>query len=148
MATSTMKMEHDDSFADDDEEDVGAGIMIGWANDATLHACLVVDGAPISQGENPAASGVALRTWFSNLVIGVSPDSPVKLEGGELSTCFFHHLSIAEYGDIVQALLSPLIMKWGVSLNAAGLSAGTFYMVTCAGRGKNDARQQSFVPFL
>nr|QUJ09343.1 crinkler 18 [Plasmopara viticola] len=125
------------------------GIAIGWADDATLHACLGITGAPVAQGANAAASGVALRAWFSGLVVAVHANSPAMLAGGIPSSEFFDHLSIAEYGVLANALNSiPINLVWGPALNAAGVSAGRFFMVTHTGRGRNHAMHQVYVPFL
>nr|QUJ09353.1 crinkler 29 [Plasmopara viticola] len=141
-----------------DEND--PGIAINWADDAILHACLGVVGAPgvagapevaiapVAQGANAAASGAAIRAWFSGLVVAENVNSPVILAEGIRSSMLFHHLSLHEYGAIVDALLTdPISLDWGHALRAAGLSAGTFNMVTDGGRGKNEAMPQRFVPF-
>ncbi|KAE9047082.1 hypothetical protein PR002_g1243 [Phytophthora rubi] len=130
--------------------DIGhPGIAISWADDATVHACLGVAGAPVPQGSNAAASGAALRAWFSGLVVAANANSPVTLAGGIRSSEFFDHLSIADYGAITQELQTdPIMLVWGPALNAGGLSAGRFYMVTATGRGRNHAMPRGFVPFL
>jgi hypothetical protein len=100
------------------------------------------------QGENAAASGVAIRAWFSNLVIAENANSPAPLGGGLPSFMFFHHLSFSEYSKIVEKLLArPISRIWG-SLDAAGLSAGKFVAVSDGGRGRNDAQRHTFVPFI
>jgi hypothetical protein len=70
------------------------------------------------------------------------------LRGEIQSSMFFHHLSLAKYGAITMAVQANAIMAWWAPLNAAGLSAGTFFMMTDKGRGRSEAMQQRFSPFL
>jgi hypothetical protein len=80
------------------------------------------------------------------LVVAVNANSPVVL--GIPSSMFFHHLSLVEYGDITAELLTDdIALQWEVALAAANLSAGTFYMVTDGGKGRNAGMQRRFVPF-
>jgi hypothetical protein len=128
-------------------DEADPGIAIGWNDDAAIHACLGVAGAPVSQGPNAAASSVAMRSWFSCIVTGVNPNSPVNLPGGAPSAEFFHHLTLPQYGQIVMQLISPPVIVWTAALDGAGLSAGRFYMVTASGQGRNDAMVQAYAPF-
>ncbi|RLO02564.1 hypothetical protein DYB28_014062 [Aphanomyces astaci] len=87
---------------------------------------------------------MALRGWFSNLVVAVNAHAPVLLPGDDVpSHSYFHNLSRIEYGTVVNALQRDAILHWFSPLCAAGLSAGTFYMVV-----DDDATQQRYVPFL
>jgi hypothetical protein len=130
------------------------GIAICWADDATLHACLGVTGpggavvAPVLQGADAAASGVALREWFSNLVVAVNGNSVAPLGQGIPSFMFFHHLTFAEYSDIVEQMHQRQMRAWLTALDAVNLSAGKFVAVSHVGRGRNHATKQSFAPFL
>ncbi|GMF61681.1 unnamed protein product [Phytophthora fragariaefolia] len=128
-----------------DEND--PGIAIDWADDDELHACLGVVGAPTRQRATAAASATALKAWFSRLVVAQNRNAPVKVRGTP-SLMFFHHLSLDEYGAIHEALHARRIMAWWAPLDAAGLSAGAFFMVTDGGRGRNEAMHQTMVPFL
>ncbi|KAE8895340.1 hypothetical protein PF010_g94 [Phytophthora fragariae] len=125
------------------------GIAISWADDAMLHACLGVAGAPIPQEANEVASGAALRAWFSGLVVAANANSPVTLARGIRSSEFFHHLSIVDYGAITDELhTDPSMLAWGCALGASGVSAGRLYVVTASGRGRNHAMPLRFVPFM
>ncbi len=95
--------------------------------------------ALIPQGATAIASGIAFRTWFPSLVTSINPNSPVVLNGGILSSMRFHHLSLSEYTDITEQLQTRLILDWYSSLKAAGLSAGTFYIVKSKGKGSIEA---------
>ncbi|KAE8889958.1 hypothetical protein PF005_g23505 [Phytophthora fragariae] len=103
----------------------------------------------LHRGANATASDAAMRAWFSGLVVAVNANSSVMFTGGIPSSMFFHHLTLAEYGAIVLTLqANPTNLVWGSALMAVGLIAGTFYMVTAGGRGRNVAMQQRYVPFL
>ncbi|KAE8976864.1 hypothetical protein PR003_g1966 [Phytophthora rubi] len=129
--------------------DIGhPGIAISWADDQKLHACLGVAGAPVPQGENEAASGAALRAWFSGLVVAANANSPVMLAEGIRSSEFFDHLSIDDYAVITRELQVAPMLVWGLALHTGGLSGGRFYIVTASRRGKNHATEQNYVPFL
>ncbi|KAE9155693.1 hypothetical protein PF006_g386 [Phytophthora fragariae] len=111
------------------DNDRHPGIAISWTDDATLHACLGVAGAPIPQEANAAASGAALRAWFSGLVVAANANCRVTLAGGIRSSEFVDHLSMTEFGDITQELhTDPIIMVWGPALHAGGLSAGILHL--------------------
>ncbi|KAE9015011.1 hypothetical protein PR003_g15833 [Phytophthora rubi] len=125
------------------------GIAISWADDATVHACLGVAGAPIPQEANEAASGAALRAWFSGLVVAANANSRVMLAEGIRSSEFFDHLSFDDYGAITRELqAAPIMLDWGLALQAGGLSVGRFYIVTASRRGRNHAMEQSYPPFF
>jgi hypothetical protein len=100
-------------------------IAISWADDATLHRFLGVaglDGAavvPVAQRANAAASGVAIRTRFSNLVVAENANSAAPLGGGLPSFMFFHHLLFFEYSRVVEKFIAgPNIRTWGSALEA------------------------------
>ncbi|KAE9141145.1 hypothetical protein PF002_g699 [Phytophthora fragariae] len=124
------------------------GIAISWADDATVHACLGVAGAPIPQEANEAASGAALRAWFSGLVVAANANSPVMLAEGIRSSEFFDHLSIDDYAVITRELQVAPMLVWGLALQAGGVSVGRFYIVTASRRGRNHAMEQSYPPFF
>ena len=124
-----------------------SGIAIGWADDATLHACLGVAHAPIAQGKDAAASGVALRAWFSGLVTRANAAAPVMIAPGVQSKECFHRLGGIEFAMIEDALGGGLY-SWTASLDAAGLSAGRFYAIAGTEDGRLVATQIRFTPFL
>ncbi|KAL3690872.1 hypothetical protein R1sor_004523 [Riccia sorocarpa] len=112
-----------------DEND--PGIAIFWADDAQLHNCLGVPGAPIAQGVNPAASANAIRNWFSEIVTAVAPGAPAtELDEDAVSSEFFHHMHLTEYTQILNTLLDfPITLAWGGNLWAENLSRLSAYHV-------------------
>ena len=130
------------------------GIAICWADDEILHDCLGVTGpggavvAPVPQGADAAASGVAIRNWFSDLVLGVNRNSSAPLGEGIPSFMFFHHLTFPEFTRVKIQLQQRQMRAWATALDAVNLSAGKFVAVSGAGRGKSEAQREPVVPFL
>ena len=124
------------------------GIVLLWADDATLHECLGVAGSPVAPGADPAESSERLKHLFRQLVVDQNAEAPV-MDNGDRSTAVFHHLSDIQYVAFMAALLAtPTIGIWQTALNEANLSAGTYYVILGAGVGRAHAERQLLTPFL
>ena len=111
-------------------------------------ACLGVAHAPVAQGDDAAASGVAMRKWFCDLVTRVNPDALVKLASGDTSMDCFHRLDTAQFATIANALSTRQMQRWSAGLDTAGLSAGRFYAIAATEDGSITATQITLAPFL
>ena len=158
------------------QDDSDPGIIIVWASEAEVHACLqllptvppinigfvvapaLAAGkgyifiaymkllANLHPGSNAAVSFQNLSTWLDTVMMQICPSSIVNDAAGNREHGWFQQMKLSQFLKAA-TIFSASMMDWGRACSVAGHSCGKLYYIGGSGLGSMTMAHQVAGPF-